>query len=482
MFDTKRRVALFAPIAAIALLLAVAVIMLVGRMTPLVAAERALVNLGGDMAYRLENTPFGAFPMLIEAMEDGVVTVNFDFSDRWTEGSFSFELHSDEANREYMMYLSFDVDGFAFDAELHMDRHRIAVASDLLGDEFIGFTYATFREDFRPVAQMLGLSDDEADEIADIVDFIHDSMNMPEVGMEVFEPYAALFRQFMLDGTLSSESTTLVTRGQEVAVTRAIFHFTNADLVWLLRDLMTTMSQDRNLDPMGMIDPWMWDDIFRDLDFLLYELDEIDGDVYLTMYIGPQNRLMILQVDAYMNGDGASVNFGMNADFGTSVFDTWYFTFFGTTESPSWHDATMINSSYFELLMVWTFEESAGRFVNTIEITATSEEYWWDGFDETMHNWGSSDTGRLVSDWNSNTGAFVLSFEDDDPWGVSAEARGSFVLDSRGGFQLSFDTIDTGDMTFSISVSAEIGANIQPVQDFINFSDIPLSMLLELLF
>ena len=320
MFSTKRRIALIAPIAAFAILLVVGVVLFVGRVTPLVAAERSLVNLGGDMAQRLEGSPLGVFPMLIDAMEDGVVSVGFEYTDRWTDVSFDFEFHSDEANREYMMLMYFDVDGFAFDVELHMDRHRIAASSSLLGDEFFGLTYATFREDFMPFAQMLPLSDEDIDEIVSIIDFINYTMNMPEPpGLEIFEPYTALLRQFILDGTMSSESTTLEFGGQDINVTRAVFRFSDDDMVSLLRDLLTTMSEDRNFDPLGMIDQWMWDDIFSEFDFLVSEIDDFDGYVYVIMYIGPHNRLMLLEVDFHLEGQGSTNHLHVGADFGTSV-------------------------------------------------------------------------------------------------------------------------------------------------------------------
>ena len=459
MFGTKRRIALFAPLAAFALLLAVGVIMFVGRVAPLVAAERAVVNLGGDMAQRLEATPFGAFPMMIEALGDGVVSVNFEYSDRWTDVSIDFEFHADDANRVYKMLMDFDVDGFAFDVEIHMDQHRIAASSSVLGEEFYGLTYATFREDFRPFAQMLELSDEDFNEIADIVEMIGDIMGMPDPGMEIWEPYTALLRQFILDGTLSSESTTIASRGQDVNVTRAEFRFTDNDMIQLMMDLMTTMAEDSNVDPLGMIDPWMWDEMLSEINFLISELDDFDGYMYVVMYIGPQNRLIVLEVDLHLEGLGTTSHLRFEADFGTSVFDPWNFVISGTTESPYWSDS-------FEIELVWTFTESANRFVNAVDITVSDN--------------GFEDSGRLVSDWNSNTGVFVLAFEDDR--GADAfELKGIYRLDSNGGFTLSFEPIDTGFETFSFEISTQIGANIQPVQDFINFGDIPLGMFLDLI-
>ena len=477
----KRKIAFIAPLAAFVVLIAVAIVVVAGRITPLVAAERAIVNLGGDMTQRLEGTPFGAFPLLFDALEDGVVSISLDYSDRWSDLSFDIEFHSDEENRLWMLLMDFDVDGFALDLELHLDRHRVAVSSSILGDEFIGLTFATFRDDFAPFARMLGLSDWEVDEIADIVDFIYDTLNMPEPpGLEIWDPYAALLRQFILDGTVSSENTTINIRGQDVNVTRAEFHFTDDDMLWLLRDLMTTMSQDQNMDPFGMIDPWMWDDIFIGLDFLLDELDAFDGNMYLTMYIGPQNRLIWLVVDVNFEGYGHVFELHFGADFGTSVFDPWYFTLAGTTEGPNWNDPTRTDTDNFVVDFVWTYEESAGRFINTIEISATSENFWWNDWLQEFDQWESYDSGRFVSDWNSNTGVFVFSFVDDQ-WGDAFEFSGIYRLDSNGGFFLSIGPVDLGRETFSLEVSTRLGTNITPPQNFINFNEIPIDMLFELM-
>ena len=457
MFGTKRKVALFAPLTAFALILAVGIVIFIGKVTPLVAAERAFANLGGDLSLRLEATPFGAFPLMANALEDGVLFINFEYSDRWTSGSFNIEFHSDEVNRVYKMLMDFDADGFEADVEIHIDRHRIAVSSSLLGEEFYGLTFATFREDFRPFAVVLGLDDDEFNEIADIVEMIGDMMDMPDPGMEIWEPYAALFRQFILDGTLSSESTTIISGGQEVDVTRAEFRFTDDDMVQLMIDYLETMATDSNMDPFGMMDPWMWDEMFSEINMLIEELDDFDGYMYVVMYIGPQNRLMVLEVDLYLEAYDTKNHLHMNADFGTSVFDPWNFTIAGTTESSDWSDG-------FSIDLVWTFTDSAGRYVNTIDVSLSSN--------------GLNEVGRLVSDWNSNTGVFVLALENGD----RLEFSGIYRLDSNGGFLLSFGPIDTGFESFSIEISTQIGTSIQPPQDFINFSDIPLGMFLDLMF
>ena len=475
MFSTKRKKSFFVPLTAFALVIAVSVVMLVGRVMPLIAAERALVNLGGDMTQRLSGSPFGALPLIFDALEDGVVSVSFEFADRFASGSFDIEFHSDEANRLYKLVMDFDVDGFAFDLELYLDRYHIVATSSVLGEEFYGLTFATFRNDFAPIAQLLGLSDADVNEIVGIVEIIGNTMNTPEVGLEVWEPYFALFNQFILGGTVSSENLTIESRGQEVNVTRAEFRFSQNDMVSLLRNFLTTMSLDANMDPFGMIEPWVWDELIRELDLPVAS----DGSTHLIMYIGPQNRLMKLDMRIYSAGPFSATDLHFTADFGTSVFDTWYISLVFNVEWPSWFDASLTEFNHIDVWFVWNYSVTADRHVNTIDVSTIESTLWhsWDGEYEitTSHN-----SGRFVSDWNSTTGAFVLAFTDDDS-DEASEVSGIYRPDEYGGFLLRFDWADTEFDTFSLEISAQTGADIQPVRNFINFSDMPISALLELL-
>ena len=461
-FVSKRKIALFAPVAAFVLLFTVAVVIFIGRVTPLLAAERALVNLGGDVSLRLEASPLGAFLLLEDALTDGVLNISVEYSDQFTAGGLSFAFHSDEPNRVYKMLVEGEVDGFAFDFEIHMDSTRIAVSSSLLGEDIFGLTYATFREDIRPFALMLGLSDDEINELADIVEMIGDFMEMPDPGLEAFEAYQALLREFILNGTVSSESTSIIAGGQSINVTRAEFRFTNNDMLQLLRSFLVTMSEDTNMDPFGMIDEWMWDEVLGDFDFLLSELEDFEGNMYLVMYIGPENRLVQIEVVYNVSEDGYSVELFFGADFGLSVFDPWSFTLDVTTTDTHWLDETRVYTESFGFDLLWSFTENEGRFINTFSFSASAENI-------------APETFTIVSDWNSNTGDFVLSIVD------VFEIRGIYRLDSYGGFMLRFDPIDTDYESLSIEISAKIGSNITPVQNFINFSDIPLGTFLDLL-
>ena len=463
------------PLTAFALLLAVSVVMLVGRVTPLIAAERALVNLGGDVSERLSGSPFGALPLIFDALEDGVISVDFEFTDRFSSGGFDIEFHSDEANRLYKLVLDFDVDGFAFDLVLYLDRYSIVASSSLLGEEFYGITFATFRDDFTPIAQLLDLSEAEIDEIVGIIDIIGNTMNTPDVGLEIWQPYLELFNQFVLGGTVSSESTTIETRGQEINVTRAEFRFSQNDMISLLRDFLVTMSLDVNMDPFGMIDPWVWEELLTELDLPV----ATDGGTHLIMYIGPLNRLMKFDVSAYSAGPFSTTDLRFTADFGTSVFDTWYFTFVSTSEWPSWFDDSQIDANHIEVEFIWNYSETAGRHVNTLDVSVVESSLWhfWDEYEITA----SHNSGRFVSDWNSATGAFVLAFTDDET-DETHEFGGIYMPDEYGGFMIRFDWAFAEYYTFLLEISAQIGVDIQPVQNFINFNDIPLSALLELLF
>ena len=446
------------------------------------AAEIAMTSLGNDLSRRLESTPFGAFPMLFEALTDGVVSLSFDYSDRWTSGSFDVEIHINDARGEAMSLWNVNIEGFEFDLEWHMNRYSQAFRTSLLGDEFYGFTYATFREDFAPIAQALGMSAWEIDEIASLMEMLGDMMAMPDLGLDAFVQYEELVDRFVQGGALPLESTTIISGGQSVDATRAAFRFTDDDIVRFLRDFLRMMSQDTNLDPFAMIDPWMWDQVMRDFDSVVDEFARyVSGYMEIAMYIGPQNRLVRFNIIADMTADNSVFGMEFEADFGTSALAPWTFTILGFTEMPSWDDPTRINTDGFEFVAVWTHTESGGRHTNTIEVTTTTHDSWWDSWSEEWHEHYRIDSGRMISDWNSNTGDFVLRFEDDSPWSEPFEFSGYYSVDGRGGFTLGF-AHDTGWESFNVEISTSLGTNFTPVREFTSIMDIPLSALLDLMF
>ena len=447
------------------------------------AAEVAMASLGNDLTSRLESTPFGAFPMLINALNDGVVSFSLDYTDMWSSGSFDVEIHINDARREAMSLWNIYIEGFEFDLEWHMNRYSTAFRTGLLGDEFFGFEYATFRQDIMPLAQALGIPAWEVDEMAALIEWAGELMAMPDIGLEAFLPYEQLVDQFVQGGALPPESATITSGGQSVNVTRAAFRFTEDDIVRFLRDFLRIMSQDSNMDVFGMIDPWMWDQIMRDFEMVADEMARyVTGEMEVAIYIGPGNRLVRFEINGEMNevgGDGTA-GFVFYADFGTSALAPWTFSLEGFFEEESWADPTQMNSDGFVFEILWTHNETGGRFVNTIEITFTEHSSWWDSWAEEMVENTWSSTARMISDWNRNTGDFVLRFEEDD-WGDSFEFGGYFSLDGRGGFTLGFSH-DTGWETFDIEISSSIGTNFTTVRDFTNIMDIPVGALLDLMF
>ena len=473
MFHKKR---IFVRVTAFAVILAMLATVFVGKTEPLMAAEAPDANLGQDMSRRLEASPFGAFAMIAHALEDGVVSVSYYFSDYFTSGNLNISLHSDEANREYKLVIDFDVEGLAFDLELHLDRQRIAVSSGLLGEGFYGFYFETFRDDFRPFAGLLGISDADFEEIAGMVDFIIEIMNAPQMESEIWEPYEALIRQFIIDGAVSSEGTTMVLGQQEINVTRSVFRFTDEDMVRLLWDAMTTMSGDRSLDPFGMLD-----EIMSDFEIFMDELSFFESEIYIILYIGLGNRLIKLEADINLMEYATTTNVFFEANFGTSVFDTWYFSYIITTELPCITDTSQTSTSIHEVVFTWEFTENQGRYVNTVEASSTTEISWWNSFYQEVESWASSGSGRIVSDWDSGTGAFILSYRDDEV-GDLFNLTGTYLLDSSGGFLFKIESTDSDYETFSLEVVARIGANIQQVRDFTSIGNLPIGILLDLLF
>lgn len=467
------KLALIVPLVLVVALAGGGAFFLFNRVTPLLAAERALGNFTEEFRQRIDGSPFGAISMLADALEGGFVAANIAHENRnWGSSTrINFDFHADDARREYMLNLNADVEGIRFDLEGFMDRNSLAVRVPQVDSSFYGINFATFRSDFRQFAREIGLSEWEINEIADAVDMVREALNAPSVDDSFWDEYTAMLTDFLTAGEMSSASETIASGGQSVSVTRTEFYYSMRDITDFLRDFLNALRSDSRLDPLGTVDPWMWDDMMSEFDAAVREMErEVAGGMTLALYIGPQNRLVRASVafDARpaRGGDGESATLAIVGDFGTSVFSPWRFTISTRIEEESWSDSSRTDISEFEIELLWTYEVSGGRHVNTIEATVTEEQQWWNSRLGEMDAWSDTSRATIASEWNSGSGAFTLSVADE--WD-RYEFGGNFMPDARGGFELRLDPIDLGwGDEIRIVIRAGLGANITPVRDFIN--------------
>jgi len=360
-------------------------------------------------------------------------------------------------NQEIALEADLNMQGLDIDFELYVNNERAAVRSNMLDDNFYGITYSTFRSDIRGFGGLIGLDRATMDMMSDWVEAFYDAMNadhdfMDGLDIGDFEQYKDLFSDFIRNLNRTSERVNIESGGETVSATRVEFTVTADDIIELLNDLYDMLENDDTLrayfndmagDMFGFGGASVYDDEF--LDEFRYILDEIerglDGDITLAFYIGRGDRLLRMELYAYMGFDSEWVEIAVTLDLGASVYDLWILEITVTddfgTESVS---------------IVWEFSENPrGFIVNTM--TATS-----------YHPRGD-DTVVFVSAWSPGSGDFTLSYEDD--WGLES-ISGVFLLDGDGGFSLVFDDFDMGfGATLSIGITTTIGAEIEEIE-FIN--------------
>jgi len=416
------------------------VVSFINRVGPLITAQRSLGNFNNEVVTRLQTSPLHVFELLGNNLADGTTTVSFDYSNTWSErfmGDITFM--ADSSQHAVLTDINLNFGGLInFDLEFLMNRQYAMARTRLLGRDFYGITFATFREDFQPFGTEMGLGQQTINDIADFVESLEESLNMDDssdISTEYFTPYIEVITAFARN--------TEYTSSREDGITRIEFLFTGSDIVQLLRDLLVVFEDDENMrDWFESFDQVRFRDIVRDIRRGINEIeDNLSGEITLTLYVGSRNRLNRIQFNADLTFDGERAEIDIALDLGSSVLDDWTL------------DIAVTESGETETLSVaWEINESNDRYINTF----------------TLRPPGSADAIQLSSDWSPSTGAFTLSYSDNAPRGESGAVSGIFSVDNYGGFRLGFDAFGSGRASFVIEIESSAASNIQFPADFIN--------------
>ena len=436
------------------LAIAVAVYFVVFYNDPMRMVGKAFINLGAEVEERFEATPLKAISMLGEILEDGTVTVNFDYSNQvfgdWfnidTDGSI--KISSDAQAREYAVEAEIRSFGEAFDIEAYMNRERIAVSSQLLGSNNYGFRYDTFRDDVRVFGSQIGMSNQEMDMLADIVDQINEAMNSEQTTEEAYEAYTEVLTNFVGNLEVTRERTSIISDGENVTCTLVEFAITKEALIELFNEFYDVIENDETVraqlemydNPLfsaGMYGN-IYNEFLRELRTAIRDFERYYyGDITLSFFIGRGDRLLQMEIKADFEFQDDRAELKAKFTFGRSVNDNWEF------------EITIIDNQINETVTIeWDFEDRSGRLINTIRISPNN-----------------GDTTTMISEWAPDRGDFSLSHR--DRWGMG-EITGIFTVGNND-FRLEFDNIYPSDSNESlfIDVVAHSGTNIEDV-DFVN--------------
>jgi len=405
-----------------------------------------------EVEERFNSTPLKSLVMLSEIIEDGTVTINFNhraalLSNLLTSNiDGSVRLSSNTEARNYALEAQLNAYGETFDIDAYMNRERIALRLQLLGDDFYGFRYDTFRDDIRDFGGLIGLDNQTMNMLADIVDQINEMMNAEDVSDETFEAYSEVFENFAKNLEVTSNRIHIDSGEDRVRCTAIEFNITREAIVTLLNDLYVVLENDESMRAqLEMSNNPLLSDImggFGGYEYFLREFRNYvrdfernySGDITLVFFIGRNDRLLRMVVNADTVYDGESAEANVTFSFGDSINDEWEFSFLVTSGDNT--DTMTIQ---------WSFEEQSGKQVNTIRITTVYMKSF-----------------TLMSEWDEDSGNFTLAYEDNRE---RNEITGVFTTDDKN-FRIEFDNLYPANSgaTLLIEVLAETGANIGEVE------------------
>jgi len=439
--------------------------------SPEAATANAFSNLGDEFNQRIHGTPLEAFGMLAESLENGSLTVDFDYSDMWSNTYGKFTLLSDAERGDYAIEAGISADGFYVDFDFYINQERAAIRVPLIDNNFYGITFASFRSDFRSFANslsdsfgyMFGINQQEIDmigeSVGEFVDLISGFMRSSGSPSTIYGEYDRVVSDFLDRVDSSTSSTSITSGGSSVSVTKVEYVITDRMFIEFLEDLLRAAENDENArdiflaidEYQAAIDPWYrgssWDDALRDMRSAIRELDRsLKGNITYALYIGSGDRLMLLEVDADLEFDRERAQFNISLDLGASAHDLWVFKI-------SVDDGRNSTTGIIE----WERSESprGGGFTSLRFI------------DESR--WGDT-TSEILLDWTDN-GYFTLSFADD--YYQETLLNGTYTSNNNG-FRLVLDDPFISpywgeSLRIEISTTAQSGPI--PQINYINISD-----------
>jgi len=434
------------PAAALVVLAAITVFLVLRNVSPMLTVSRALNNLYSEAAERIDSTPLKAAGIFQDVIADGSVSASFTYNGALLNepASGNVKILSDTKERDFALFAELTILGQNIDFEAYLNRERLAARSTLFDDSFYGLTYSSFRDDIRPFGRLIRLSDETMDRMADSIDLLSEAFNReaPEDDSG-FEMYHALFTNFISNSEMTSRNVRIESGGRDVRCKKISITITEDALFGLLNDSYRLLENDETIrshfyyfdDPVlfgNSLGEIGYDSLLRSYREAISEFESsYSGDFTISFYIGRDDRLLRLEIDADIRYDDDILIMNSKSDFGGSALDLWTLDI-STTE----------NQGQSDVLIVWDYWEHSGFLENRVTITT-------DGQDQFV----------LISSWSPDSGDFRLSFIDSDS--DSKELAGKFAAHSDG-FILTFDNLFPlySGQSFALTIIAEKGADI----------------------
>jgi len=416
---------------------------------PILSLGRAFANLSSEVEERINSTPFKALPMLPDILEDGALTADFTYSASLFGTMLTadidgrIDLISNTKTREFAIDAHVGAYGQSLDFDIHMNRERMAMRLRLIGDDYYGIKYDTFRNDIRVLGSQIMLDTQTMDMLSDVIDQINTIMNAEETDDELIKIYTDILRKFTENIKINSSRTSLDNRNRHINCRLIEITVSKDDILTLLNEYNSIY--ETNEAVRSQIDAVLNNPILvgifgdhsnnsgrSEMDFndFINEFERnYSGEIKISFFIDRNDRLlrMVINSDTVINGENSEIR--ATFDFGITKDDEWIFSIYSTRNNQI--DGSMIR---------WSLEERSGTFINTIDITTSD-----------------MDSTTLISELNTDTSAFALTFIDTTE---SNTITGVFITDDIN-FHITIDDMFPNDPHISLTIGLSTGLAVQ---------------------
>ena len=388
------------PIVAAVALIATALLIyfLVFLSSPTTTTFRALSNIGNEVEERIDGTPLEMFGLLLESLQNGTVSVDFEYSDLWSNVQGSVTLHSDESRGAYAAHAGLSVYNISMDLDFYMNRDAAAARLRQIDDNYYGIVFDTFGDDFRSFANVLGLSRSETDEVISAVEMLADLLRGTDDNEDsLTEEYEKLLGDFIQRLDVTSERVDTMSGGSSVRAQKIDFVITDSDIADLFDEFFIILENDDNMR--GILESNIqsglglfytsYDDFLREIRREVRSFTRsLSGEITVTFYISSNNRLLRIEINTDLAYDGDAEQFDMSIDFGASATDIWVFEM----NAGSGRDRM-------SLTLEWEMRETSSSSEIVLRLTVDDR-------------WSNNEVSELTLSW-TDRGNFTLSVEEE---------------------------------------------------------------------
>jgi len=461
--------------------LGVGVYWFMSTVEPVMAVGRGMSNMGSEFQERISTTPLKSIGMLVDSIEYGTTNIEVRYISEWYSW-WADETYRDEVNinariasiaesGEYDLLTSFNIEGIELEFSLLANNDRVAINIESFDNNFYGFYFDSFRADFRPLGELMGLNQSEIDEVADVIEEFHDILVNSQNQWDSWDmsEYSNVLLDFFRDAEQMSERVQIAVDGEEVRGRRIAYYVNDGDVSGLLRSWLTAFENDEFIADMFSSAQFGFDDginyhleAVMELTNLLQEFERnVSGEMTLAFYLGARDRLLAIRFETEVVVNGEEFLLNAVVDFGAYAKDVW------SIEVTATFDNETAN-----VYSVWEIDQIGNTHVHSFDFGIVD---YYDDFAASM---------MVISNWHSESGRFDFSFAqtENNRQVSSGNLFGGIFRTDGETFTLIFEHEweSWGDHNeLMIQISTESGANIRNV-DFVNINTLDEAFIIRL--